>query len=537
MTTPAPWLERLARATEYRELQLAFTEIATQATHTSDPAGLAAQIDEAILRIERERHHDEDELQAFEREHASFKEKQSGVVGWLKRHVPFTETRRQEKEHQQAIDDQQAEVLADNLVIARAQMLKEGLLPPETRRLGLTPAAWRERLETHDAAHALRDYGAALTDLAREAAQGQAFVEAIDADLDAFARAKFAAKEDRDRRDEDLKAARAELAVLRRELDDERALRTRSLARLGELVTADLSSRDRDFERLTDRVTRLTAEVEGSEKLEANLTTLGAELESARDLAEKLESLPAEREAKEQEAASLAYRVDDAERTRLRASSHATEQEARARQAKKKLEAARSALAAAKRAFDAHVAASGQVEMPSGADFASSSPEAGALASAEKASAEAEGDHRAAKAVHDQAESEHRSAERAVKELREKIERLRRESASLDEDGDRIRRELAEAVERAEGAYEATDLEDRLLPRRRFRVEGFGDRHPSLADLRDAQERMAKRKEAAAKEREALAADAAAERKRRDERLQARCRELFGPELAAEVCP
>ena len=133
MTTPAPWLERLTRATDYRELQLVFTEIAAEAGRTTDPVGLARQIDEAILRIERERLHDEDELRSFEREYESFKESKSGVVGWLKRHVPFTETRRQDQEHQQAVEDQQAELLADNLVIARAQMLKESLLASDVR--------------------------------------------------------------------------------------------------------------------------------------------------------------------------------------------------------------------------------------------------------------------------------------------------------------------------------------------------------------------------------------------------------------------
>ena len=95
------WLERLNGATEYRDLQVAFSDLSAQARVATDGEQLASSIDEAIRRIELERLRDEDELQEFEQEYEQFRNQQSGVVGWFKRHIPFTETRRQEKQHKE----------------------------------------------------------------------------------------------------------------------------------------------------------------------------------------------------------------------------------------------------------------------------------------------------------------------------------------------------------------------------------------------------------------------------------------------------
>ncbi len=114
------WLERLNQATEYRDLQSVFAEIAADARSVTDSAQLAASIDEAIYRIQRESLRDEQELAALRGEYETFKQQHKGVIGWLKRHIPFTETRRREKHHTQTVSVQEAEVLADNLIIALA---------------------------------------------------------------------------------------------------------------------------------------------------------------------------------------------------------------------------------------------------------------------------------------------------------------------------------------------------------------------------------------------------------------------------------
>ena len=67
--------------------------MASAAESASDGESLAQSIDEAIRRIEQERIRDEDELKQFEQQYAQFRDQQSGVVGWFKRHIPFTATR------------------------------------------------------------------------------------------------------------------------------------------------------------------------------------------------------------------------------------------------------------------------------------------------------------------------------------------------------------------------------------------------------------------------------------------------------------
>ncbi len=121
MSSTTDWLERLNRATEYRELEVVFSEISAAARTTTQGEQLAETIDEAIRRLEQERLRDEEELRAFEQDYAVFKQQQQGVVGWFKRHMPLTGTRRKELEHRGSIADQKAEILADNLIIARCK--------------------------------------------------------------------------------------------------------------------------------------------------------------------------------------------------------------------------------------------------------------------------------------------------------------------------------------------------------------------------------------------------------------------------------
>ena len=134
MATHRSWLDVLQNATSYRELQNVFSQMVLEASSTDDAPALAASIDEAIRRIEEERVRDASQLENVASEYDSFKQQQSGVIGWFKRKLPFTETRKQELGHRGAVSDQQAEVLADNFVIARAQMLKEQILQAPDHR-------------------------------------------------------------------------------------------------------------------------------------------------------------------------------------------------------------------------------------------------------------------------------------------------------------------------------------------------------------------------------------------------------------------
>jgi hypothetical protein len=162
------WLDRLDHATNYRELQDIFSDIAASVESGGDHAELARNIDEAIRRLVAERASDERDLQEVQLRYDSFREQNKGVVGWFKRHIPFTATRRQEGELKGDLAQQSAEILADNLVIARAQMLKERFLGPEIRKLGRRAADWRVRLESAAAEKDLAPLGRTLQELDAE---------------------------------------------------------------------------------------------------------------------------------------------------------------------------------------------------------------------------------------------------------------------------------------------------------------------------------------------------------------------------------
>ena len=168
MSNQSSWLEKLASTTNYRELQAVFSQMATEARDASNTSELAASIDEAIHRIEQERLRDQSQMDVSKDDYDAFKQQQSGVIGWLKRKMPFTETRKQELHHRESVNEQRAEILADNFVIARAQMLKEAILPSQSRRMGQRIQDWRQKLIQHESILGIREYGNLLSELGRE---------------------------------------------------------------------------------------------------------------------------------------------------------------------------------------------------------------------------------------------------------------------------------------------------------------------------------------------------------------------------------
>src|SRR5690349_5395647 len=106
MATAPSWLDRLNTATDYRELQEVFNEIIKQAQAGGANDDFASKIDEAIRRLAAERDRDEKQLAENQAAYDSFKQDQSGVIGWFKRHTPFTQARRDELTHRGSIADQ-----------------------------------------------------------------------------------------------------------------------------------------------------------------------------------------------------------------------------------------------------------------------------------------------------------------------------------------------------------------------------------------------------------------------------------------------
>jgi hypothetical protein len=258
MSETKDWLARLDQATSYRELQSAVSQMFAAANSTNDSAALAAAIDEAIRRIENERARDQAELKSDTADYDAFKQQQSGVLGWLKRKMPFTETRRQDVQHREAIDEQKAEVLADNFIIARAQMLKERLLPPDDRRMGARLDEWQNRFLKHESIHGIREYGAVVQALTQSVSTASVFVKNVQIDIEAFSQADFADKEDRARRDVDLQVGRSEAKALQDEVQSKSSLRKSAIKRLSELVRDELLSQDPSFRTVVDHSQQLS---------------------------------------------------------------------------------------------------------------------------------------------------------------------------------------------------------------------------------------------------------------------------------------
>ena len=355
MSSTADWLERLSRATEYRELEVVFSEIAAAARATTDGQQLAVSIDEAIRRLEQERLRDEDELKSFEQEYDSFKQRQQGVVGWFKRHMPLSDTRRQELAHRGSIADQRAEILADNLIIARAQMTKEQILPSASRRLGLTPAEWTAKLDSSHSVANLTSYLAGVRALTDELARSQLFIDQLSMDVQAFAGADFSQEEDRKRKKSSLAAARGELGVLQSEIDAEQSLRKTAVARLGRLVEEDLLNRDSTYRDLGRRLELLEDACRQGKDLQTTASELHAAFGHLLELEQQLRALPADREQLERSVRQLQDALRAAERDWAEVAGqlkqHADRHDAAARRA----EQATGALAAAKRLHDAYL--------------------------------------------------------------------------------------------------------------------------------------------------------------------------------------
>ncbi|KAA5539459.1 hypothetical protein FYK55_24305 [Roseiconus nitratireducens] len=353
MSSDQPWLSRLNEATDYQQLQAVFQELSRAASSSTrevfDINALIDSIDEAIRRIEAERSRDDSELKDFESRYDAFKEQQRGVLGWFRRHLPMTATRRQEREHRDAIADQHAEILADNLVIARAQMLKQRLLPSDERQLGRDLEHWKARLTAAESTRSIADYAAAIEELRSEIAVSTSFVNEIRGQIDAFAEAEFSHSDDRQRQQQDLADARKELASFQAELDGELALQTDALRHAGDLVRDDLMNSDHEFYALTRQMEELEplrklARTTAS-KADAFATCLGRIEQSHRQQQDCLETR--ERLAADQE--RLRPELDNAERRLARCKRKLDEASRPHQEAKLAMEKAQAALDAADR--------------------------------------------------------------------------------------------------------------------------------------------------------------------------------------------
>jgi len=377
--TDKSWLAVLEQATSYRELQQVFSRMAEEANATSDPLALAASIDEAIRRIEHERARDSSELDSFAAEYDAFKSQQSGMIGWFKRKLPFTETRKQELKHRGSVDEQKAEVLADNFVIARAQMLKEGIVPSSSRRMGIRSQEWRDDLHRHESIEDIRVYGKLLSELGLEITSAKLFTESVRVEINAFSEAIFGDKQDRSQRDADLKTARSEVKLLEDEIRDKEGLRSSSLNQLATLIHGELMRNDPGYRTLISRSDQLKGVTEHFAKLAKVVEEFHGQLEMVCGKLGELQAIPVQRDGLDKQLHNLQAEFKDSEFQRTCASDALREPSRLYESASRELSNTNAALEAAKRIYDAYIseqtsAAQNRAEVTSDFEFEGTSP-------------------------------------------------------------------------------------------------------------------------------------------------------------------
>lgn len=373
MTTHNRWLDVLQNATSYSELQNVFSEMALEASSTDNAPALAASIDEAIRRIEQERDRDEAQLDDVTSKYDSFKQQQSGVVGWFKRKLPFTETRKQELGHLGALSDQKAEVLADNFVIARAQMLKEKILQAPLRHMGNRPKDWQERFLQHDSVQGVQPFGTIATELGNALIQSKAFIESIRVEIDAFSTAGFSEKEDRSRRDTDLLAARGELKLLENEDREKQVMRSNAIKRLGALIQTDLIATDPSFRTISQQVAQLNEVVRQVLRVQKHVEVRQSSLAILVDKFAEIGLIQERRATLELSTSSLRRDFENVEYRRSRAAKDLEEPSNAYNAAVREVNQAVVSLNIAKSNYDAYLAAQGTAETTTEFDYGATS--------------------------------------------------------------------------------------------------------------------------------------------------------------------
>lgn len=374
MSAEKDWLTLLDKATSYGDLQRAFDLMRIESQSAGNGDSMAESIDEAIRRIELERARDQAELDGFSSQYDSFKQEQSGVIGWFKRKLPFTETRKQELGHRDAVNDQSAEILADNFVIARAQMLKERVVSPTLRRMGQHPSCWRSQLLSNDSVGNIKEYGSVVHAMGQELKVAKLFVDSVSSDIEAFASAKFVNKEDQQRRNEDLIAARGELKDLVDESQDKAILRTSGLATLKRLLISELSENDIDFRDTVHRLALVKSLQEKHPKVAKLIEDRLATVKTIIATLVEIESIPTRREKVEKELSILKRDLEAAEERRSRAVCELEGPSQLFQAALSESQQAKAALNATKPLYDAYIseqnrATSNAAEVTSESDF------------------------------------------------------------------------------------------------------------------------------------------------------------------------
>jgi predicted nucleic acid-binding Zn-ribbon protein len=546
------WVERLSGAVDFRQLREVYDQMSAAVEAGGDAKALIAAIDDAIRRLVQEKARDQAELEKVRTDYDGFKSEQAGFFGWIKRHVPFGETRSQELTHRSTISDQEAEILADNFVIARAQMLKERLLPEDMRHSGRPVEQWRGRLAASEAAdaNALRAYGQTLMEIRRELGPLKAFVKEVAAEITAFAATTFSQSEDQRRKDADVKAAQAEVAAFQGVAKDKEGLWATGLTRAGGLVEMELSCADGAYRGLIERIATLDHLAGDVGMAKRKITELLSAVKQGRELSTKLADLPKRRHDIQNQADAARKEADDWRRRFDSAMQQMSLQGPARQTAYDELQRAAGALESARRVAESERAAAG--------DGGAESPAAAAeLARAQQTHTAAEARYRSVSGPFDASKSEHDQADGRLRALQGKLDDLKRQHDQLEREENQTRTQLQQAqadlesrvaqVAPAAAAYGQTFSRLGLVSAiQRATVHGptpwrtdidgpsFGPTDPGRS-LKAAEDYFQGLSKNIHEDDATISREQALARQRRGETWLSRCRELLGSDLAQEV--
>jgi hypothetical protein len=458
MTTTPDWLERLNKATNYQQLREILAELTADVRDGENPE-LAHGIDEAVRRLEVERSDDQEELREIQARYESFKEEHRGLLGWIMRHLPFTSTRRKEVEHRRGVADQEAEILADSLVIARLQMFKERILPTTERKLGLRPHDWEARLKQASAKYRPEQLAPLIKDLLAEQDDSRAFSQELKSEVDAFEQAKFQSADDRQRRDADLAQARRELAEIESEIDREAQLKQEAFSDFGRAVRVDLEVTNPEFRQDGEKAIILEAGLADLDKASTATAALTAQAGTVRGLARELASLPDELDRLRDSINRQEGKRGELAAQCARASGIVDERRSRWEEADAAVKRQQHVLAGAKQAFDAYQAQQkSEQAMPVAVEADTTSPMWRQYSEAQAALAAAEARRSQAAAPYESAKREAAAAQAALDKLTGELAGLRSQLDKRQESEPRLRRELDEAKGACQTAFSTAAL-------------------------------------------------------------------------------
>ncbi|HMP78959.1 MAG TPA: hypothetical protein PKD54_05870, partial [Pirellulaceae bacterium] len=444
------WLERLLKVTDYRELREIYAQIQRDALSGTNPTALIQHIDEAVQRIDYESHRDEEEWRSRRQAYDAFLAEQRGCLGWLRRMWPWSQTRRAERQHQVAVAEQRSEILANQLIVARARMLQERLRDPQLRRVGPPRKAWEPKLDSIKHIDDLARGAAVVRELVAEIDRAKEFLDDVEKRIEQFSKASFAQPEYRQWRDADLAEAQNECQALRSEVQEKESLSAETTSRLARLAHDELSTRHPGFRELQTKLSDVDQFLKIGQSARSAVQELSDQLTRYQAAVQVMNQAPHQRIDWQRQAAELRSQWNTRQATLQQLQRETNDHQERMNRTARDASQVEGAMRTAEKMFQAYLAERRIVEMPPPGDPIYSSPVA-----AEYQRLQREWQH---------SQQQLQQTQRAFHEAQQRVQRAMSESQSIKQQEDDFHRRIAELEQQLQQAQQVADSWRRALP-------------------------------------------------------------------------